>query len=549
MKAKALVGFFLPLPLALGFLFLRDSISLDPLYLSLRKGPYLLFNGQYNAMTILWQTSRTPGLSIVEWGSSPENYANSSGNLFEMEDHLFSYTIKGLLPGSRIYYQVRVDGIRAGGSFMSASLLTEKTLTFYGYGDTQGGLDLSENNQPSYHSHLERAIMEDVYKDPQVRHTFVLNLGDLVECGLDERYWDQQYFNRKLRSSLDFQAALPVMVTIGNHEYYLPGFRAGAKIACRSLEPGQIPNCVIADLANAGKLYYKYFPYTLYPAPKGPRHYNDYYYCFDYGPARFISLNPDNSSLKVDSPQYHWLAQTISPSRSWNIISIHPPIWAARHDSSQKGAEEYRKSLSPLFEAKNVALVLQGHEHFYSRCLVNGITYLTIGGGGGGLVNTSPYDPLTAPYVVKAEKIHHFARFEISGKTMTVTVIAKDGDIIDAFKILPPATNVSPADGAPTTLTPILVAAPLFSQDGSGLKASQWIIRDEATGRIVYITNANGVPCFDENNLTNFAVPKNILQPLHTYKWQVIYKDSNGNTTQPSVATSFGAWPGTGEPG
>jgi hypothetical protein len=84
-----------------------------------RKGPYLFLEGSNNSMTVAWQTTQTPAGSLVEWGYSPNSFAQTSGNLPEKGDHKFFYTISGLLPSSMVYYRVTVDGNAETGSFMS----------------------------------------------------------------------------------------------------------------------------------------------------------------------------------------------------------------------------------------------------------------------------------------------------------------------------------------------------------------------------------------------------------------------------------------------
>jgi hypothetical protein len=72
-----------------------------------------------------------------------------------------------------------------------------------------------------------------------------------VNCSQVEEYWDKQYFNRTLHDSLKFQANLPSMGTIGNHEYYLPGYLTGNPPKCLPLIAGQTPDCRIVDQENA----------------------------------------------------------------------------------------------------------------------------------------------------------------------------------------------------------------------------------------------------------------------------------------------------------
>jgi hypothetical protein len=64
------------------------------------------------------------------------------------------------------------------------------------------------------------------------------------------------------------------------------------------------------------------------------------------------------------------------------------------------------------------------------RCEVNGVQYLTLGAGGAPL--DTAFD-LTAPNVVTASAVDHFARFDVSGSTLTCTVISVKGVAIDIF--------------------------------------------------------------------------------------------------------------------
>ena len=94
----------------------------------------------------------------------------------------------------------------------------------------------------------------------------------------------------------------------------------------------------------------------------------------------------------------------------------------------------------PILKAGGVHLVLQGHEHYYSHAQTEGpyagMTYLTIGGGGAALIPAGPCvaetNKVWPPVVASA---FHFARFDIAGNTMNVTVKGTDGSTIDAFQI------------------------------------------------------------------------------------------------------------------
>jgi hypothetical protein len=81
-----------------------------------------------------------------------------------------------------------------------------------------------------------------------------------------------------------------------------------------------------------------------------------------------------------------------------------------------------------LFEKYKVNLVLNGHSHFYQRNEVNGITHLTLAGGGAPL-----YTPEPKKYTVKSAKEHHYGYFEIIGSEIKFYVYNIEGKEIDRF--------------------------------------------------------------------------------------------------------------------
>ena len=114
---------------------------------------------------------------------------------------------------------------------------------------------------------------------------------------------------------------------------------------------------------------------------------------------------------------------------------LHTPIWQCI-----QGIPAMQAQLTPILKEGGVRLVLQGHYHYYSHAQTDGpyagMTYLTLGGGGAPLDPAGPCDPevnkVWPPFVASE---FHFARFDISGNTMTVTVIGIDGTVIETFQI------------------------------------------------------------------------------------------------------------------
>ena len=88
-------------------------------------------------------------------------------------------------------------------------------------------------------------------------------------------------------------------------------------------------------------------------------------------------------------------------------------------------------NLCPLFVAQGVQIVIQGHNHYYARCTVDGIEYITLGGGGGPL-----HEPnLSYINVVNAVEAYCFGKFDVSGTTTDVSIIDNTGSVIDSFTI------------------------------------------------------------------------------------------------------------------
>lgn len=114
------------------------------------------------------------------------------------------------------------------------------------------------------------------------------------------------------------------------------------------------------------------------------------YHTFRYGRAQFIVLNTEDRDLaKKKGAQYRWLTATLEeakrgPART-TVMAFHRPIFSVSKRQPPRGL---RDALHPLFQKYSIPLVMTGHNHCYERFSVDGITYITDGGGGASL-----YDP------------------------------------------------------------------------------------------------------------------------------------------------------------
>jgi hypothetical protein len=362
----------------------------------IKKRPYVIYENDKTQMKVAWQTIATPGSAVIQWGPTPD-CAQGQSEVAETGsgagEHQFFYSIADLTPDALLYYKVVIDGAESyTGSFRTAPPDDATTLTFYGYGDTRDGPD----HMDAVLSHL----LDDVGQDPAKRQTFCLHDGDFVHRGLTEVYWDSQYFDPEYPATIEFLSTMPVIASLGNHECYKQG-------------DADVPK------ADYGKLFKKYFPYPMYST-------DDFYYSFDYGPLHVATVDPYKADITPGSAQLAWLDDDLARSmKPWKIVMVHPPFYSG--NGPDNIVTKLRENIEPILQHHHIKLVVQGHQHYYSRSEKDGITYLVLGGGGGPLIKPDSSEP----YYVFGKSCYHFARFEISGGEMNIRIVDDRGDLVE----------------------------------------------------------------------------------------------------------------------
>jgi len=376
------------------------------------KGPYLIYEGNNTQMTALWQLDSSSACTF-EWGTTT---AYTSGSVQTSEygsDHQHKYVISNLSNATKYYYRLTVGTSTYTGNFLSAPTDTEQNLKFLAFGDTR-----------TYPADFDAVAGEMVYtftNDPAYQ-TLLLHVGDWVNSGDTESDWTNQFFPRSYANILSLQAQIPIQGCRGNHE-------------------------------GSGALLEKYYPY---PIQSG-----GYYWSFDYGPIH-VAVIDQYVSYSPGSAQYNWLENDLtSTSKSWIFLLFHEPGYSAGGHSNEADVQNY---LQPLCTLYGVDIVFVGHNHYYSRAVVNGVQHVTTGGGGAPL-----YAPnQNADYIVAAEQVHHFCEIDIQGNSLSFLARDRNGNAIDSFSIIDDGsvtadftylangltvnfTDVSTADG--TTIT------------------------------------------------------------------------------------------------
>ncbi len=166
---------------------------------------------------------------------------------------------------------------------------------------------------------------------PQAR--FWLMTGDLVNRGDNDSLWGE------LWDAWGWIARVtPMLLLPGNHEYHK---QLTGAATTRYLTP--LWRHQFALPANS---------------PQGLEEQAYYVDCQD---ARLITLN-GNEGLEA---QADWLTRVLqdNPNR-WTIVAIHQPIYSSGKDRDNVHLQQL---FLPIFDKYGIDLVLQGHDHCYSR--------------------------------------------------------------------------------------------------------------------------------------------------------------------------------------
>lgn len=171
----------------------------------------------------------------------------------------------------------------------------------------------------------------------------------------------------------------------------------------------------------------------------------------DYQGVRFISLNSNYRGADVEDvdawleSQTEWLVQALADNpNEWTVVTFHHPLFS---NSPGRDNEPLRRAWLEVLEEYDVDLVLQGHDHSYSR---------------GNLVENRTEDPdahtgpvyvvaVTGPKMYEAGDVNwtsngaearvqvtHTQTFQsvsVDGSTLEYVSTTADGEVVDAFTI------------------------------------------------------------------------------------------------------------------
>lgn len=272
---------------------------------------------------------------------------------------------------------------------MSASSCSLKT---QGIGQTSPAIERQESNF-TFVVLGDNRSGDDIYKKLVVmamerKPFFVVNTGDMIATPGNKSDWAKFWEMSKL-------ITVPYYLTVGNHDAN-PRVPFSEQVYKQEVDlPG-----------------------------------NELYYSFAAGNSLFIVLDSfiDGQEKRIMGEQFKWLEDLLARSDQLHkFVFIHHPLFTEPGKGVHSGTSldlypKERDRLEALFVKAKVTAVFCGHEHFYQRKTVDGITHIITGGGG-------------APLYGKDEDgaFNHFIVVTVDNDKVSSEVIDLQGKVRDQF--------------------------------------------------------------------------------------------------------------------
>ncbi|NTV89982.1 MAG: hypothetical protein HGA22_06420, partial [Clostridiales bacterium] len=329
----------------------------------------------------------------AEYGLKEDVLTRKTGSIAFKTGEVLETVISGLNPDAKYYYRLMASGntgespVTLGtGSFHTARNEGESftfTLQADSHRDENSDLELYEAALANI-----KADVPDFHID--LGDTFMGEKLASTEAGTLQRYLEDRSYFSQIASSV------PLFLVNGNHE----GENGW------NMKNG---NNNIAMWASAFRL--KYFPN---PSPEGffsgSSAGKGNYYSFTWGEAQFIMLDPywfsaqkavgddDGWNYTLGKTQYDWLKKTLESSSSkYKFVFTHNLVggvgkdsrggaeaaayyeWGGNNSDGSYGFDKIRpgwgEPIHQMLVENKVNAVFHGHDHFYAKQELDGITY------------------------------------------------------------------------------------------------------------------------------------------------------------------------------
>jgi hypothetical protein len=349
--------------------------------ITLLRGPFIQMP-ETNGVTVVWRTDALCD-SVVQYGTDTNYAAGTVSNGSLVRHH--AVTLTGLAPGSSYFYRVRSGGVTLSeGAAFRARAATNQAIRFIAYGDFG-------YSGPGTTSIAARMAMTNA--------DFALTVGDNIYLDGQPGDYDAFWFAPH-RETMRRTATFPAL---GNHDVHFENTR--------------------------------WYVTNFFLPTNGPAGFRETVYSYDYGNAHFavIDSNPfATNSASARSAIRTWLSNDLSTSSArWKFVQLHHPPYTS--EGSHGPNTLVLSDIVPVLEAAGVDMVFQGHNHFYERINpINGVHYLTAGGGGQSLhALTTQRDYSATVY----NSLYSFTVVDIDGAKFDLRTYNENGALVDAFAI------------------------------------------------------------------------------------------------------------------
>lgn len=234
----------------------------------------------------------------------------------------YAATFTGIEAGT-YYYQVACGNTQSEIYSFTADDISEE-FNFFVAGDVQIGTSGTESNTAAWQLSLDNGM--DMYPSTDM----ILCVGDQVNTASDEEQYDGFLASEYLRQ-------VPVAVAIGNHD--VGSILYSAHYA--------IPN--VSDLGgstSAGEDGYDFY--------------------FVQGNTLFMCLNSNNANY-AEHQAFMEDAIAAVPDATWTVVYFHHAPYSAASHADDTQIESIRDAMPPIFTELGIDLVLNGHDHVYTR--------------------------------------------------------------------------------------------------------------------------------------------------------------------------------------
>jgi 3',5'-cyclic AMP phosphodiesterase CpdA len=227
--------------------------------------------------------------------------------------HYHTAVFENLTPKTKYAYRVG-DGVNwSEWIHFQTAAETAEPFSFVYFGDAQNDI-----------KSLWSRVIREAYADaPRAR--FLLHAGDLVNSEGRDAEWGEWF-----GAAGWVNAMVPCVATPGNHEY------------------------------QARQLTAHWRPQFAFPE-NGPEGLEETVYFLDFQGTRIVSLN---SSVEQER-QVPWLEKILADNpQAWTVVTFHHPLYSAVR---ARDNAKLRGLWKPVLDKYRVDLVLQGHDHAYTR--------------------------------------------------------------------------------------------------------------------------------------------------------------------------------------